>query len=223
MAGSSRIALSLRLLLFALLFGAGLVLLYQVDFDVNRFLDSRHQVDGWMFVMAMSLLPVVGFPIAAFYLFAGATFGFWEGWLYCLLSLAINMTLSYVVARYCLHEALSRLLQKWGYPLPKLSELNEFRFTFILRTVPGPPFPIQNYLLSLLEIRFPIYITISLLAQGAIAAGMVACGGALPDTITIGHVLVAMALVSVLIGIKVFFTWRSKRRKDPGSPLKANS
>jgi len=223
MAGSSRIALSLRLLLFALLFGAGLVLLYQVDFDVNRFLDSRHQVDGWMFVMAMSLLPVVGFPIAAFYLFAGATFGFWEGWLYCLLSLAINMTLSYVVARYCLHEALSRLLQKWGYPLPKLSELNEFRFTFILRTVPGPPFPIQNYLLSLLEIRFPIYITISLLAQGAIAAGMVACGGALPDTITIGHVLVGMALVSVLIGIKVFFTWRSRRRKDPGSPLKANS
>jgi uncharacterized membrane protein YdjX (TVP38/TMEM64 family) len=170
-----------------------------------------------MFVLTMSLLPVVGFPIAAFYLFAGAAFGFWEGWFYCIVSLAINMSLSYVVARYCLHDALIKLLKKGGYTLPNLSEVNEFRFTFILRTVPGPPFPVQNYLLSLLGVRFPVYITVSLLAQGLIAAGMVACGGALPENITMGHALVGMALLSVMIGMKMLLWWRKKKQESPQS------
>ncbi|MGZ0654565.1 TVP38/TMEM64 family protein [Coraliomargarita sp. W4R53] len=213
MAETSRPLIYLRVGLFALCMAAGIYLFYRMDFDVTKVFESRHHVSGWMFVLAMSLLPVVGFPIAAFYLFAGAAFGFWEGWFYCLVSLAINMSLSYFVARYCLHEALGKLLQKGGYTLPDLSEVNEFRFTFILRTVPGPPFPVQNYLLSLLGVRFPIYISISLLSQGAIAAGMVACGGALPESITMGHVLVGMALLSVLIGMKVLLTWRKKRQE----------
>ncbi len=212
MATTSRFTLTLRLVLFTVLMGAGLYLFYRMDFDVGRVFESRHEVSGWMFVAAMSLLPVVGFPIAAFYLFAGAAFGFWEGWLYCLLSLAINMSLSYFVARYCLYEALTKLLEKGGYTLPNLSEVNECRFTFLLRTVPGPPFPVQNYLLSLLGVRFPVYLAISLLAQGTIAAGMVACGGALPEEITMGHVLVGMALVSVLVGMKAVLWWRKKRQ-----------
>lgn len=206
----TNLRLKLRLVLFMLFFGAGLYLFYRMDFDVAKVFASRHEVEGWMFVLAMSLLPVVGFPIAAFYLFAGSAFGFWEGWMYCLISLAINMSLSYFVARYCLHEALTKLLNKGGYTLPDLSEVNEFRFTFLLRSVPGPPFPVQNYLLSLLGVRFPVYISISLLAQGVIAAGMVACGGALPETITMGHVLVGMALLSVLIGMKALLWWRKR-------------
>jgi len=193
---------------------AGIYLFYRMDFDVTKVFESRHHVSGWMFVLAMSLLPVVGFPIAAFYLFAGVAFGFWEGWFYCLVSLAINMSLSYVVARYFLHEALTKLLKKWGYTLPNLSEINEFRFTFILRTVPGAPFPVQNYLLSLLGVRFPIYISVSLLAQGVIAAGMVACGGVLPKSITVGHVLVGMALLSVMIGVKALLWWRKKQQES---------
>lgn len=210
MAGHSRTILYLRVLLFTLCLGTGLFLFYRMDFDVSRVFESRHQVSPLAFVLAMSLLPVVGFPIAAFYLFAGVAFGFFEGWAYCLISLAINMSLSYVVARYCLHEVLSELLKKWGYELPNLSEVNEYRFTFILRTVPGPPFSVQNYLLSLLGIRFPVYISISLLAQGAIAAGMVACGGALPEEITMGHILVGLALLSVLIGMKAWLWWRKR-------------
>ena len=209
---NARWLLYLRVSIFALLLGAGLYLFYRMDFDVTKVFASRHQVSPLAFVLAMSLLPVVGFPIAAFYLFAGLAFGFLEGWAYCLLSLAINMSLSYVVARYCLHEALTRLLEKIGYPLPRLSEVNEYRTTFLVRTVPGPPFSVQNFLLSLLGVRFPIYISISLLAQGTIAAGMVACGGALPEAITLGHVLVGLALLSVLIGMKVWLRWRKRRR-----------
>jgi uncharacterized membrane protein YdjX (TVP38/TMEM64 family) len=215
MADKLRITLYSRVVFFVLLMAAGIYLFYRMDFDVTRVFESRHQVEGWMFVLCMSLLPVVGFPIAAFYLFAGATFGFGEGLSYCLISLAINMSLSYFVARYCLHEALSKLVAKAGYTMPNLSEVNEYRFTFLLRTVPGPPFAVQNYVLSLLGVGFPVYISVSLLAQGVIAAGMVACGGALPETITMGHVLVGMALLSVLISMKVLLWWRKKRSQLP--------
>lgn len=204
------LSLILKVLVFVACMLIGVYWLFRVDFDVSQVFDSRHHVSGWVFVAAMSLLPVIGFPIAAFYLFAGAVFGFWEGWTYCLVSLAVNMSLSYVVARYLLHDAVAQLLKKGGYALPNLSEINEFRFTFLLRTVPGAPFPVQNYLLSLLQVRFPIYLGVSIVAQGTIAAGMVACGGALPEEITLGHVLVGLALVSVLLGIKGILWWRKR-------------
>ena len=207
---------AVRILPFLLMMAGGLYLLYRMDFDVTQVFSSRHQVGGWMFVLAMSLLPVAGFPIAAFYLFAGATFGFWEGWSYCIVSLAANMGISYFVARYCMRDALTALLTRAGYNLPALSESNEYRVTFLLRSVPGPPFPVQNYVLALMGVRFPVYFSISLLVQGAIAAGMVACGGVLPETVTIGHVLVGAALLSILVGMKLLLWWRKERRAAAG-------
>ncbi len=203
----------LRLGLFALLLGLGLYVFYRLDFDVTALFAKSKEVKGWMFVLAMSLLPVVGFPIAAFYLFAGVAFGFWEAWLYCLLALTINMSLSYLVARYLLHGPLTSFLSKRGYSLPELSEVNQFRFVFILRTVPGPPFPVQNYLLSLIGIKFPLYLTVSVLTQGAIAAGMVACGGMLPDEFKLGHLWVALGIVSILLGGRLVL-WLRRRRRE---------
>jgi Uncharacterized conserved protein len=209
---SESFLLWLRVGIFLLILSAGVSVLYALDFDVSRLFSESQSVPGWAFVLAMSLLPVAGFPIAAFYLFAGLAYGFWEGWIYCLISLAINMSLSYVVARYCLDKPLRTFLASRGYELPQLSEVNQFRFTFILRTVPGPPYPVQNYLLSLMGIPFALYLGLSLLTQGTIAAGMVACGGVLPKEIKMGHVLVGLGLVLILLLSRLFLWWRKRKQ-----------
>lgn len=208
-----RMSIAVRLGMFTLLLGLGLYALYRLDFDVAALFRHSQNVPAWGFVLAMSVLPVVGFPIAAFYLFAGFAFDFWNGWAYCLIGLAVNMSLSYLVARHLLKGPLTVFLNARGYTLPKLSEVNQFRFVFLLRTIPGPPFPLQNYLLSLIGIPFGLYLSVSLLTQGAIAGGMVAFGGMLPEELTLAHLWVGLAILSILVLGKLFLWLRARRRE----------
>lgn len=208
-----RLSITLRLGVFVLLLGMGIYAFYRLDFDVAALFAHSQNVPAWVFVLAMSFLPVAGFPIAAFYLFAGFAFDFWSGWAYCFIGLAVNMSLSYWVARHLLHRPLTVLLNRRGYALPKLSEVNQFRFVFLLRTIPGPPFPLQNYLLSLIGIPFSLYLSVSLLTQGTIAAGMVACGGLLPEKLTLGHLWVGLGILMILVLGKLLLWLRARRRK----------
>lgn len=209
----SRKYLYFKVAVFCLLLGVGLVALFLLDFDVTRIFEGKEEISPWLFVLCMSVLPVIGFPIAAFYLFAGMAFGFWEAWLYCLVSLVVNMSLSYLVARYLLRDSATRLIQKAGYEPSKLSEMNQIRLIFLLRVVPGAPFPVQNYLLAVLGIPFGTYLILSLLLQGTIAAGVVACGGALPQEITAGHIIIGLALISILVGAKTIYHLRTRNKK----------
>jgi len=214
MMNTKHLMVGLRLSLFTLLLGSGLYALYRLDFDVAALFERSQEVKGWMFVLAMSLLPVAGFPISAFYLFAGFAYGFWEAWAYCLISLAVNMSMSYFVARHLLHGPLTLLLKSRGYNMPNLSEVNQFRFVFLLRTVPGPPYPFQNYLLSLMGIPFGLYLGLSLLTQGTIAAGMVAFGGMIPDEWTLKHLWIGLSILAVFILSRGFFWWRARQRES---------
>jgi uncharacterized membrane protein YdjX (TVP38/TMEM64 family) len=89
-------------------------------------------------------------------------------------SLAINMTLAYPIAQYLLAAPLGRILTRYRKSLPALTEENQFRVTFLVRSVPGVPFFMQNYLLPLLGVRFAPYLLISWSIQSVFAAGMAA-------------------------------------------------
>jgi uncharacterized membrane protein YdjX (TVP38/TMEM64 family) len=206
----SRTALTLRVLGFVLLLGLAFAYFKALNFDLERVLDEARDLPPSAFVLAMSLLPVIGFPIAAFYLFAGVAFGFWTGWGLCLIAMSLNMSLSYLVARFFLRAPLLRLLARWGQTIPALSEVNTLRFIFLLRTVPGPPYAVQNYLLSLMDIPFRTYLSVSLLTQGIIAGAVVAGGGLLTEKLEPRHAFVALALLAALVGMKLFLRFRRK-------------
>ncbi|WP_269526299.1 TVP38/TMEM64 family protein [Coraliomargarita parva] len=193
-----RISIFLRLLALGLILGAGLYWLYRLDFDVNQLLESLQSLPGWGFLLAMCFLPVAGFPIAAFYLYAGVAYGFWEGWFYCCVALLVNTSLSYYLARHLLRVPLSALLARRGYSIPELSEVNAFRFVLLLRVVPGAPFFVQNYLPALMGVDFVLYLTVSLVTHAIISAGVVACGGLIPDHFSLWHLWVIGGIVLVL-------------------------
>ncbi|MEX2380767.1 MAG: hypothetical protein WD490_00135 [Opitutales bacterium] len=203
-----------RLTLFGLLMGAGVCLLLWMGADWQLWAGRLTHLHPALFLVAMCLLPVVGFPISAFYFYAGVTYGWGLGIPLCLGSLAMNMTLSYFVAQSLLRKPLSELLQRGGHELPHFrTGMNQFRATFLLRTVPGPPFPVQNYLLALAGIPFVIYLPVSLATQGAIGSLVIFSS----DRLTLHlepSVLIVGALVLFLLagaGGSLFFRRKEER------------
>jgi len=170
---------------------------------IDRVKDWSKTVGPLPFFGAMALLPAAGFPISVFSLSAGVFMGpqIGLGWTVAgaLLSLGINMALTYWLARYALRPLLEGVIRKLGYALPQVAQENYLGLTVFLRVTPGPPFFVQNYLLGLAEVPFWTYLWVSWLIQGSFAVAMVVFGEALMQ----GSGKVVFIAVSVLIAISV--------------------
>jgi uncharacterized membrane protein YdjX (TVP38/TMEM64 family) len=204
-----------RLALFALLVGLGVSLLLWMGADWRAWAEQLADLHPALFLLAMSALPVAGFPISAFYFYAGVVYGWGLGIPLCLLALAINMSLSYAVTKTLLREPLAQLMKRRGHEMPQLkSATNQFRATFLVRTVPGPPFPVQNYVLTLAGVPFAIYLPVSLLSQGAIGSLVIVSSGLLTLHLEPWVVLTIAIFFFITAGItgSLFFKRREKPR-----------
>lgn len=198
----------------ALLLGLGIVavgvwLLSRVGYDWRAVLEGT---SPWAFFLAMATLPVCGFPISVCYVYAGMAYDPLTAMVACWAALAINMTLSYWLSRTILHDWVERVFAKRGWKIPELKGETIFRVTFLVRTVPGPPFFFQNLGLAVAGVPFGTYFWVSLMAQGSIAAGVIYCVGTLSrDPGSVGGI-VAAAVVGMLIVLKTV-KWVLKQRK----------
>lgn len=203
-----------RLILFALIVGTGLSLLIWMGTEWSSWVERLTQLHPLLFLLAMSLLPVAGFPISAFYFYAGIIYGPVTGIPVCLTALAANMTLSYLVTRFLLRAPLKELLRRRGHEVPDLrTSANQFRVTFLIRTVPGPPFPVQNYLLAAAGVPFRIYLPVSLLTQGVIGSAIIASSGLLTLHVEPWILLSGAVVLFLLAGLggTAFFKRRDRR------------
>ena len=182
----------------------------RVGFDWRAVLDTSSL---WVFFLAMSSLPVFGFPISPCYIYAGLAFEPLEASIVCIGALLVNMSVSYALTHSVLKKPIVRFLDNRRWSLPRLTDENEFRFTFLVRTIPGPPFFFQNLALGLAGIPFWIYLWISLLAQGGIAIGVILCSRyLLQDPFSKGGITVIVILVALLIA-KTIQALKKKARK----------
>lgn len=117
------------------------------------------------FFSAMAILPAAAVPLSVFTLTAGPVFGPTLGMPAVLalvaLSLAINITLTYVLARWVMRPWLLRLCAWLGYQVPTVSSSDQLKLVILVRVTPGPPYVLQNYLLGLAAIPFRLYFGIS--------------------------------------------------------------
>ena len=172
--GSRNTGSLMRLAAFLMMLGVGLGYLLHAGFDLKSLMQDIENTDPLYFLAAMCLLPLAGFPISAFYLFAGSAFEWWQAVILCSTALAVNMTLASFLAGSLLKAPVTHFLAKYQRQLPTLTEKNQFRITFLVRSIPGEPFFMQNYMLPLLGIRFSSYLAISWSVQTVFAAGMAA-------------------------------------------------
>lgn len=171
------------------------------------------------FFAAMALLPAAAVPLSVFTLTAGPVFADMLGMPAVLalvsLSLAINLTFTYALARWVLRPWLLRVCTWLGYRVPEVSRADQVGLVVLVRVTPGPPYVLQSYLLGLAAIPFKLYFGISWVISTLYACAFVLFGNALME----GQgrlVLVAVSLfVALTVGAKLLR--RRYAKKETGT------
>ncbi len=160
------------------------------------------------FFAGIAVLPAIGAPLSAFTITAGEIFAplMTLGGVIAaaLFAIAVNLALTYWLARYALRPLLSRLAERYGYRIPKVTKANALSIALAVRLTPGPPFFMQGYILGLAEVPFRLYMIVSWLSILPWAVGLIVLGkGALNGNFKtaiygVGVIVVATVIVQMI-------------------------
>lgn len=174
---------------------------------IDRFIATIRDAGPVVFFLAMALTPAVGAPLSIFGLAAGQAFApsmTMAGVIIAaMVAIAVNLSLTYWLARRALRPLLSRLVAQYGYTVPRVTPDNALSVTLIVRFT-GAPFFVQNYVLGLAEVPFGLYLLVSWLATAPFAVAFIVLGkafseGGFTKIITaIGLLVAAVIIVQVL-------------------------
>jgi uncharacterized membrane protein YdjX (TVP38/TMEM64 family) len=161
-------------------------------------------VGPWAFFAGTAVLPAVGAPLSVFTITAGEIFAplMSMGGVIAatLFAIAVNLALTYWLARYALRPLLSSVSERYGYKVPRVTAGNALSIALAVRLTPGPPFFMQSYILGLAEVPFRLYMIVSWLciipwAVGAVVLGKGIFNGNFKLAIYGAGVIVAAAAV----------------------------
>lgn len=188
----------------ALFFFRGFEYRGAIDGGITRIRDAGPVV----FFGAMLLLPAFGVPMLFFTIVAGEAFAPRLGmpWVVAisLAVVALNLALTYWVARYALRPLLTRLAGRYGYAVPRVTRENVVTVVLLVRLTPGVPYAVQAYLLGLAETPFRFYLFVSWLCLLPWVVGPILMGKGIREgsftkiMLAGGLLLVAVVAVRVL-------------------------
>jgi uncharacterized membrane protein YdjX (TVP38/TMEM64 family) len=194
----------------------GLLFLY-TDITLSSVTDWIDGLNPIAVLPLMALLPVVGFPIAVVYLFAGARFGPLWGGVVVLGITAVHLILTYAIANSFLRKPLQRLIERKHQHLPQIPVDEQAAICVIAALVPGLPYVIRNYLLALAGVQFRYYFWVCLPIYVARSYVTILLGDMSSNPNT--HKIMILVAVDVLkIAICAFVIWRLREhhRKHHG-------
>lgn len=162
----------------------------------------------FVFFGCMAILPLFWFPMSPF-LFLAPVFGTPVAIAGSLSAMAINMTLGWFVSGKLFRPFFERLVARFGYEVPELSNKGLVGLTLALRLTPGVPFPLQNYLLGLARMPFGLYLLVSIPTNALVSVSVLLFGEALMK----GSVGLALAAVGVFAVVTLIVrTWQVRMK-----------
>lgn len=165
---------------------------------------------GWYF-MAMALLPL---PLAWFTIPAGEAFA---GQLTlsgvvvaAAVAVALQLALSYGVARYALRPVVERMVRRRGLTVPRVTAGNALEVLLLVRLTPGPPMIVGTCILAIAETPFRLYLLVSwLAAMPWVVAGVVLGRGLLQ-----GNFGLVASGVGLVVATGLVVRWWRHRAKE---------
>ncbi len=179
---------------------------------IETILEALRGSPPWMFLLALSLLPLVGVPLSALWVITGVTFGTRDGFLLIMAGMAINFALAYLISNRWLRGPLTRLFEKRGIRIPQAQPSEFVKLTIAIRIFPGLPNVMQSYLLGLANVPFRIYYFLSFPPQIAIAIGFVLFGESLANMKGGGIIMAVLIIIAAVLFMSII----RKRRAAAG-------
>ena len=177
----------------------------------GSFRDEVRTWPPWAFALFVGIAPLFGFPLSPCHVVAGGVYGFGLGSLVMICGSSLNIVLSHLIASRLLRAPMTAFVTSRGWTVPTLGEVGQFRAIFVLRTIPGPPFWMQNYLIPLAGVPFWLNVAVSCPIAAIFAAGTVSAAAlALSMPELVPWILIGLALVFAAIRLILWLRQRSK-------------
>lgn len=165
-------------------------------------IQALDQLPPLLFFSIMSIAPALGAPVSPFFIISPG-YGLGLALIGSIMAMTLNMALSYWLARSLFRPFIEKLIEKASYEIPQFSDKNQMRMAIIIRLTPGFPFCLQNYILGLSGMSFPIYLFISCLLNWPITIAFTMMGSSLFSgkigTALIGIFLLVISVIIVKI------------------------
>lgn len=183
--------------------------------SLDRLLAGVRAAGPVAYFSTMALLPA---PLAWFTVPAGELFAAQLTLpgvvLAALVAVALQLALSYAVARYGLRPLVGRLIRRRGYTVPQVTADNALSVALLVRLTPGPPMILGSCILAVAEMPFRLYMLVSWLVAlpwviGGVVLGRGLLGGDV-KMVALGAGLLGAAMVAV-------HWWRKNRRPRGGA------
>ncbi|MGJ8638157.1 MAG: TVP38/TMEM64 family protein [Opitutaceae bacterium] len=185
----SRLKRNSLLLIVPALFSAAIVFfVWQAQPDIQYWKALSSEIYGFLeanpgaLVLALAILPGIGFPISPLFIMIGAVLGPKYGLpMTCLIAIAAQSTCTiwtYLLAAGPLKKFLGNYVLK-KRQLPEFSDNNALRFALIMRITPGIPYAVQNVVLGVIGLKLKPYLIVSIPITALWTIGFVTTGGAL--------------------------------------------
>ncbi len=127
-----------------------------------------------------------------------------------LVAVAIQLALSYAVARYALRPWIERWMRRRGHVVPQVTTENALSIVLLVRLTPGPPMILGSCLLAIAGVPFRLYWLLSwLVAFPWVVGGVVLGRGVLA-----GNVKLAAAGFGLLVAAMVVTRWWRRRGRE---------
>lgn len=191
------------ILVFALLVLVGAGGLWQFREYIDRehltqLVEAFAEMGPWVFFSLMAVLPLFWAPVSPFLLMAPA-FGLPVAIMGTLCALTFNIVISWFVSGKWFRPLFVRIVGRFGYSIPVISERSMVGVAIMLRITPGMPFPLQNYLLGLAQMPLGKYLLVSLPIVWTVSASLVVLG----ESLMTGNGKLAMAGIGLAIAVAV--------------------
>ncbi len=162
-----------------------------------------------VFIPLMVFLPMVGVPLSLFLFVLGVKFGLVSGLLLLEAVMPVHFLLGFSLAHWVRKPIENFLIQKKGYPIPRIPPKRLLLFSFLFLTFPAFPYAVKVYGLPLAGAPFRYCFWFNWAVQGSLCIPFVLLGRSAAD-LNLVLLAVTLAVFGVLF---VFLRWMQSRYK----------
>ena len=180
--------------------------------DVHALHAQAARLNGVAVFIAVTLLPMVGFPVSVLHVVTGVRFGTGVGLAITAVSILIQLLASYALVKVA-PDFFGRLVEPLRKRLPAAAHTPLTQFTMLL---PGAPYFAQNYVLPLVGVPLGTYLLWSYPLH-VVRSVVGVIFGHESDNLTPGKIA-GFALYSIVIGLTCAWSFRRLLRQMKAPP-----
>jgi len=197
----------------------GLILLWMIvpgDKSIEVLKNVGEKIGYPGFYIGQALLPLLGFPIIPFLVIGSLTFNFWGVLLGTAIAQSIQIGLAYVIGRKFLKGTVKNLSEWFEFPMFKLKSMDQVKFIFFIKLIPGLSQTLRHYILAIYDVPFKPYYLISWSMSMVFSIGVILVCKTFRSS---GNWNIYLGVVFVVVVAVVIFLLRKQKDKKQSEDL----